>query len=346
MSVLLVFAVMTVTDSPPLVLISIDGLKPDYVIEADKYNLKIPNLRKIKSEGVYAAGVKGVLPTVTYPSHATIITGVSPDKHKIMFNRPFDPYNQNDWGWYWFAEDIQAPTLWSEAVKAGLIVSNIDWPTTVGANITINIPQYWGVSTPDRDKILRSLSTNEVIKEAENALGVKYPYSDHSSIKGDLLKALFSVYILKTKQPDFHLCYFTGLDTEQHRTGPYSSETFSTLEKIDELIGQITAIANEYSDNKAIICVVSDHGFTEYNKVININSALVSAGLIKFNEDYEIVDWNAMAWSCDGGSAAIFIKEGDLKASDQVKSVLEEITKSDNCIEQIIEDKENDIILV
>ena len=76
----------------PLVLISLDGLKPDYVLEADKHQLKIPNLRRLLSEGAHATGVRGVLPTVTYPSHTTIVTGVSPARHGIFANKPFDPF--------------------------------------------------------------------------------------------------------------------------------------------------------------------------------------------------------------------------------------------------------------
>jgi hypothetical protein len=80
-----------VKTEPPvsLVLISIDGMKPDYVLEADKHQLKIPNLRRLVREGTFASGVKGVLPTVTYPSHTTMVSGVSPAKHGIVANIPF-----------------------------------------------------------------------------------------------------------------------------------------------------------------------------------------------------------------------------------------------------------------
>jgi predicted AlkP superfamily pyrophosphatase or phosphodiesterase len=72
--------------SLPVVLISIDGLKPDYVLDADKHGLKIPNLRRLVAEGAHASGVTGVLPTVTYPSHTTMVTGVAPGKHGVVDN--------------------------------------------------------------------------------------------------------------------------------------------------------------------------------------------------------------------------------------------------------------------
>jgi predicted AlkP superfamily pyrophosphatase or phosphodiesterase len=92
----------------PLVLLSIDGLRPDYVIEADRYGVRIPNLRRILAEGAHARGVTGVLPTVTYASHTTLVTGVSPARHGIIYNLPFDPLGQNSDGWYWYARRISA----------------------------------------------------------------------------------------------------------------------------------------------------------------------------------------------------------------------------------------------
>lgn len=70
----------------PVLLISIDGLRPGDVLEADKRGLALPNLRRFLTEGAHASGVTGVLPTLTYPSHTTLMTGVSPGKHGIVSN--------------------------------------------------------------------------------------------------------------------------------------------------------------------------------------------------------------------------------------------------------------------
>ena len=71
----------------PLLVISIDGLDHRYLRDADKLGLKIPNLRKLVKDGSWAdGGVVGVVPTVTFPSHTSIITGVRPDQHGILNN--------------------------------------------------------------------------------------------------------------------------------------------------------------------------------------------------------------------------------------------------------------------
>src|SRR5262245_61277283 len=85
----------------PVLLVSIDGLHPDNVLDADAHGLHIPTLRRLLREGAHAASVRSVLPTVTYPSHTTMLTGVWPIKHGIPANVPFDPLNKNAGVWYW-----------------------------------------------------------------------------------------------------------------------------------------------------------------------------------------------------------------------------------------------------
>src|SRR3984885_11675955 len=116
-----------------LLVISIDGMRPDYVSAADRHGLKIPNLRRILATGAHASGVRGVLPTVPYPSHTTILTGVWPVKHHIYSDVVFDPLDRNLAGWMWYAQDIAVPTLWQAASKAGLVVGSVSWPVSVAA---------------------------------------------------------------------------------------------------------------------------------------------------------------------------------------------------------------------
>ena len=291
----------------PVVLISIDGLKPDYVLEADKHGLKIPNLRRLVAEGAHATGVTGVLPTVTYPSHTTMVTGVSPAKHQIIANSPFDPFSKNMGGWYWYAEDIKAPTLWDACAKAGLTTASVDWPVTVQAKITFNIAQYWRADNAEDRKLIRALSTPGLLAEAESAIG---PYTEGNdySVEGDVRRAAFNVYVIETKKPRFHLSYFGSLDDEEHKSGPYSAATFAVLEKLDGVIGQVRAAAEKIGGGRAIICVVSDHGFALSGKEVNLNAALHDAGLIELNEQGRVKSWRAFAWY-GGGSAGITLRD-------------------------------------
>jgi predicted AlkP superfamily pyrophosphatase or phosphodiesterase len=142
-----------------VLMISVDGMRPDYVTHADEHGLKILALRGIMHRGTYAEGVTGVFPTLTYPSHTTLVTGVWPAEHGIGNNLRFDPERKMDGAWYWYADQIKVPTLWSAAHAAGLSTASVGWPVTVDSNdIDFLIPEYWranvGVPTNPDDRFL------------------------------------------------------------------------------------------------------------------------------------------------------------------------------------------------
>ena len=78
----------------PVLMISIDGLRPGDILDAQARGLGVPNLRALARHGAYATGVRGVLPTLTYPSHTTLLTGVAPARHGIANNLIFDPFQK------------------------------------------------------------------------------------------------------------------------------------------------------------------------------------------------------------------------------------------------------------
>src|SRR5262245_16359639 len=67
-----------------VIMISIDGLMPDYYLSTGQIGVRLPNLTEMKLNGAYAEGVEGVYPSVTYPSHTTMVTGVRPATHDIV----------------------------------------------------------------------------------------------------------------------------------------------------------------------------------------------------------------------------------------------------------------------
>lgn len=308
---------------PLVVLISIDGLKPDYILEADRHGLKVPNLRRFVREGAYAESVTGITPTVTYPSHTTLVTGVSPARHGIYANTPFDPFSKNQGGWYWYAEDIRVPTLWEACAEAGLKTASVDWPVTVGAKIDFNIVQMWRAATPDDRKLIRALSTPGLLTEVENAIG-NYPEGYDYTVEADKRRAVFNLYLLEKKRPAFLTAYFAGLDEVQHAHGPNSREAYAALEEIDALVGQIRAAAEKLGNGKAVIALVSDHGFSPISKSLNINSALREAGLIEV-EAGKLKSWRAITWN-SGGTAAVMLKDkNDEETRRKVREILQQL---------------------
>jgi hypothetical protein len=129
-------------DAGRVVVISVDGLMPDAYLEPDAHGLAIPTLRSVVARGA-AARVHGVMPTVTYRSHTTLVTGVPPRVHGIVSNKPLDALDKNLDGWRWYAEDIAVPTLYQAVEAQHRVTALIVWPVTVGARASIVVPEYW-----------------------------------------------------------------------------------------------------------------------------------------------------------------------------------------------------------
>jgi predicted AlkP superfamily pyrophosphatase or phosphodiesterase len=322
---------------PLLVMISVDGMRPDYITEADAHGAKVPNLRRFLKEGTYAEGVVGIVPTVTYPSHTTLVTGVWPAKHGIFANTTFDPLQQNQTGWYWYTEDIHVPTLWDAAARAGRTTASLQWPVTVGAHITWNIPEFWRASTPDDQKLLRAVSTRGLIEEAKAELG-EYRGGIDTSAQADESRGRFAEWILEKKHPGLLTLHLSSLDHIEHETGPFSPESIAVLESIDATIGKIRATAERLAPGRAYVAVVSDHGFVRTEAQLNLFPLFRDVKLITVNEKGKITDWKAIPWPT-GGSVAIVLKDpSDTTTLSQVRELLAKVASDPaNGIDRILE---------
>jgi len=303
-----------------LLLISIDGMRPDYLLQADAHDLKIPHLRAILRGGVHASAVRGVLPTVTYPSHTTIVTGVWPAKHGIYSNQTFDPLGKNLEGWYWYSEDIAVPTLWDAAAQAGIVSGSVSWPVTVGGkNIRYNVPEYWRApKSPDDLKLLRALSTPGLLAEIAKEAG-PYVTDLDNAIPGDLARTRYAAWILRHGKPQLMTVHLAALDHLEHAGGPFSPQSNDALEQIDGMVGELQDAMHSAWPDYAI-SIVSDHGFSGIDHVLNIMKPFVEQGLVTPGKD-----WKAFP-KTDGGSAAILLKDpSDTATHDRVGRLLRDL---------------------
>lgn len=339
---LLASALLAVTPLPalaePVLLISIDGLRPGDVLEADKRGLALPNLRRFLTDGAHASGVTGVLPTLTYPSHTTLMTGVSPGKHGIVSNNSFDPMQINQGGWYWYAQDVKVPMLWDAAAKAGLSTGNVHWPVSVAAKgISWNLPQIWRTGHPDDAQLLDALATPGLKAELERTVGQPYAMGIDESLSGDQNRGRFATALITAHQPDFLTVYLTALDHEQHGSGPDTPAAKAVLEKIDAIVGDLVA-AERKAHPDALIALVSDHGFEATHSGLNLFRPFIDAGLITLGADGKVASWQAMPW-IGGGSAAIMLaRPDDQLLADKVKALLDKLAANPaNGIDRIVD---------
>ena len=253
----------------PVLVISVDGLDHRYLRDADQLGLKIPHLRRLMREGEVTDGVTGVFPTVTWSSHTSMITGVTPAEHGILSNRR--PRAEGG-DYYWDVGLLKARTLWEKAGAAGLKTAAITWPVTVGAKIDFNLPEYF------RKRRGGAMDLPSIEAKATPGLVEKitriFP-SFPQEWMDDRTRTQATVYLLRYERPDLILLHLVDHDAEAHETGPFSRESGAILEYTDELIGQMLAARPA----NMVVAIVSDHGFERADRVINLPLALKRDGV-------------------------------------------------------------------
>jgi predicted AlkP superfamily pyrophosphatase or phosphodiesterase len=275
------------------------------VLEAGKRGIKVPVLQKLVAEGVYATGVRNALPTVTYPNHTTLITGVWPARHGIANNPTFDPLEQNMAGWYWYARDIKVRTLWDAVHDEGGKVASLSWPASVGADsIDFNVPEYWRARIPEDLKLVRALSTPGLVDSLEKATGLTLADADGETVKVDDGRARFTAALIAAKHPALTTLHLRGLDHTEHQYGPGSPEAISALERLDTSVGRLIAEAQK-AEPDLVVAIVSDHGFAPVGHDVNLIAPFVAAGLITLDGEHKPVAWEAEPWG--GASVALVL---------------------------------------
>jgi predicted AlkP superfamily pyrophosphatase or phosphodiesterase len=330
-------------DARPVLMISIDGLRPADVIEADKRGLKVPHLKAFLADGAYASGVRNALPTVTYPNHTTLVTGVAPSLHGIANNVTFDPLGQNYDGWYWYSSDIKVPTLWDAVHAQHKPVASLGWPVSAGnPSIDYDIPEYWRAATADDLKLINALSTPYgIIAEIGKAAGVPFVAAFGEEAKHDAAKARLSGALFALKKPEFMTVHLASLDAAQHEHGPGSAEAHATLEAVDAAVGDLIETARK-AEPDVVVAIVSDHGFATVDKEVNLVSAFAKEGLVSYDaEKKKITAWQAMPWNAGGSSLIVLANPDDEALKAKVAALLAKLAADPaNGIARIADRKE------
>ncbi len=231
-----------------LVIIQVDGLDARYLRDADRLHLKIPTLRRLAKQGATAEGVVGVSPNDSWASATTVVTGVVPQKHRIV-----DPQS--------FTRKPAVATLWQAAAKQGLKTALLYWPATLGADTDYNCPQF-SEGKPQADSPFDAIAqkcTPGLVQRIASVYPVfsKSQWNDSTALIG-------LQYLLQYEKPDLALVHIGDLDQEQSETGALSLYAREVLENQDEMIGQSLAVLPPHTQ----IVVVSDHGFETEDFVV------------------------------------------------------------------------------
>jgi predicted AlkP superfamily pyrophosphatase or phosphodiesterase len=256
---------------PPLVLISIDAFRPDYLDRG-----LTPNLKAL-AEGGAEGQMQASFPSLTFPNHYTLVTGKVPDHHGVVANYMYDPTypgatpqnrlayfdkSKSDDGFWWKG----ATPVWVSAERAGLTAASVYWP---GSQAEIGGVKL--VLSPAWDKT----STSETrVQQILNWM--------------DLPPA---------QRPKLYLLYFDQVDQDGHHHGPDSAELNRSLVEVDTAIGHLLAGMKQRGVTANVV-VVSDHGMMSVSpeRTTYLSDALGGLPVgARTDPRYEMIYWGALA---------------------------------------------------
>jgi predicted AlkP superfamily pyrophosphatase or phosphodiesterase len=214
----------------PLILISLDGFRWDYLEKT-----AAPALRSLASRGVRAEALIPSFPTKTFPNHYTIVTGLYPGHHGIVANNILDAGTGRTFSMSKTAE-IRDPMWWSgepiwvTAERAGRRSATMFWPGSETAIGGVR-PTYWR------------------------------PYEERLGGYARVDQVLRWLDLPDASRPVFLTLYFEDLDTAGHEYGPDSSAVLRAIGRVDGYVGRLLrGLKSRGLEERANIVVVSDHG--------------------------------------------------------------------------------------
>lgn len=281
-------------------IISLDGFAA-YVF-ADP-TLAIPNLRRLAREGAAARGMQPVNPTVTWPNHTSIVTGVPPAEHSVLFNgwavRGGDGQPLKVEARVPKSELVKGLTLYDAAHAAGLTTAEVDWVAIERAStITWSFAEWVKHDGPvEREMVAAGVVTADELRTFEKA-----PITFR-----DEIWTRAAEHIVTTHKPNLLLFHLLTTDSVQHTYGADGLAAKAALSLADAKVGRLVdAYRRAGILDRTTFIVVSDHGFRTYKKSLRPNALLKEKGL------------SGAAWVIpEGGTAMVYAT----RAADKAETV-------------------------
>jgi predicted AlkP superfamily pyrophosphatase or phosphodiesterase len=294
-----------------VLLITIDGLAASYLSDTQA---PLPTLRKLAANGAVAEALLVSNPTITWPNHTTLVTGVSPQKHSVLFNgmlvrpgpgQPVRIDGMRDQG-----ELVAVPTLFDHLHRAGYRTANVNWPCTRGS-ITLddNFPDVLEQITHMTPRLRAELVAAGILKDETDQ-----SFRPLAASARDRVWTAAATYLLHARPPNLLLVHLLLTDSAQHQSGPQSPAAYRAIALADAHLTEIVnALATSGRRDQTTIFVTSDHGFAPASRLINPNVIFRRAGLIRPGSRTRV---QAIA---EGGLAFVYFTDPATLLNDRIK---------------------------
>lgn len=291
---------------PIVVLLTIDGL-PARALRDPR--LPMPTLRRLAAEGAYAQAMRPINPTITWPNHTTLITGVDASEHHVMANGlitlPADGGELAVKQWVPERTLVHARTLYDALAEQGMSTGQVDWVAIYGADHV----RWPFAELPDPDgPIARDLAAQGLATRAQLAA-----FNDSSPAWRDEIWTDAAIDILTRHTPNLLLFHLLQTDTLQHEYGALSPAAYAAYAYADACLARLIDAARAAGLLDRITFVIaSDHGFASYTRVIRPNAALAGLGLLQRRDG----GYRGKAWALpEGGEASLYIRDTASRAA-------------------------------
>jgi len=266
-----------------VILVSVDGLAHYYF---DDPKAHMPTIRELAAEGARAKTMTGSFPTVTWPNHTTLVTGVHPGKHGVIGNSYFDRAQRKTIPLlpdplFDKEELVTAPSIYDVAFDAGLKTAGVIWPASRAAK-KLN----WQVSDVFDQQMFESTGTASLFTELK-AKGIPYEKQMEWCKAGnpgkpmrDWLYTRICEHIITTHKPNVLLLHLVSVDALEHATGRQTPEAYWAISDSDRCIRElIDAVEAAGLKDRTAFFICSDHGFITYTKKVLPNVILRQEGV-------------------------------------------------------------------
>ncbi|HTJ31388.1 MAG TPA: ectonucleotide pyrophosphatase/phosphodiesterase, partial [Acidobacteriaceae bacterium] len=238
--------------------------------------LPVPTLHALMQSGSYARAMQPVNPTVTWPNHTSMVTGVAPAKHGLIANGLITGQRTGVFPEVEFHADksvlVRVPTVYDRAHEAGLTTAEMDWVAIEHAKSI----DWSFFEQPDAGSaLLKEMMADGALKQEEldNFRKGSQAYRDRLYTRG-------AVFAIKNHHPNLVLLHLLALDSAEHTYGFDTMAEVNTAAFLDDRVKEVVDAVREAGDlDRTTFLIVSDHGQSSVHHSVDPNAILAEAGI-------------------------------------------------------------------
>ena len=261
------------TQGPKVIVISLDAFGAASLHEP---LLPAPTLHALMQRGVYAASMQPINPTVTWPNHTAMVTGVDASLHHVLVNglivnqRTATPPSI-DMG-VPKSRLVAVPTVYDAAHRAGLTTAQVDWVAIEGAqNVDWQFAEH-----PDPGGAIEQ----DLVRQGVVTRDQLVQFGKSSQAWRDRIYTRAAIDIIQQHHPDLLLLHLLALDSIEHETGFGNNAGRNTIAFLDDRVKDVIDAVRAAGDfDRTTFIIVSDHGQRSVHQLLHPDVLLKQAGL-------------------------------------------------------------------